>query len=128
MLTVFRQSVTVPRRVKSKTQQIQLKLIKHRLAHSSVCQGGEEHHNSRAVGKRQQKIDLLLPRFKTMESQYQKAIETLNNELQTNFAVLEQVRQAFFVRTLFCPKRKMFPFSGAHSHALTNATRRHKYF
>ena len=91
MLTVLRQSVTVTRRVKLKTQQIQVKLIKHRFAHSSVCQGGEEHHNSRAVGQRQQKIDLLLPRFKTMESQYQKAIETLNNELQTNFAVLEQV-------------------------------------
>ena len=89
MLTVLRQSVTVTRRVKLKTQQIQVKLIKHRFAHSSVCQGGEEHQLH--VGQRQQKIDLLLPRFKTMESQYQKAIETLNNELQTNFAVLEQV-------------------------------------
>ena len=110
MLTVFRQLVTVTRRVKSKTQQIQVKLIKHRLAHSSVCQGGEEHHSSRAVGQRRQKIDLLLPRFKTMESQYQKAIETLNNELQTNFAVLEQVRQAFFVRTIFVQNGKCSPF------------------
>ena len=33
-----------------------------------------------------------------------------------------------FVRTIFVQKRKMFTFSRAHSHALTNATRCHKYF
>ena len=32
------------------------------------------------------------------------------------------------VRTIFVQKRKMFIFSRAHSHALTNATRRHEYF
>ena len=40
-----------------------------------------------------------------------------------------QQRPGFiFVRTFFCPKRKMFTFSRAHSYALTNATRRHEYF
>ena len=33
-----------------------------------------------------------------------------------------------FVRSIFVQKRKMFTFSQAHSHALTNATRRHEYF
>ena len=34
----------------------------------------------------------------------------------------------FFCAHHFCPKRKMFTFSRAHSHALTNAKRRHDYF
>ena len=33
-----------------------------------------------------------------------------------------------FVRPIFVQKGKMFTFSRAHSHASTNATRRHKYF
>merc|ERR1711953_631802 len=33
-----------------------------------------------------------------------------------------------FVRTIFDQNRKMFTFSRAHSHASTNATRRHEYF
>ena len=33
-----------------------------------------------------------------------------------------------FVHAIFCPKRKMFTFSHPHSHASTNATRRHEYF
>ena len=32
-----------------------------------------------------------------------------------------------FVPTFFCPKKKMFTFSRAHSHALTNATTCHEY-
>ena len=34
----------------------------------------------------------------------------------------------YFCAHYFCPKKKMFTFSQAHSHALTNATRRHEYF
>ena len=38
------------------------------------------------------------------------------------------VTQALFLcANHFCPYRKMFPFSWAHSHTSTNATRRHKY-
>ena len=33
-----------------------------------------------------------------------------------------------FVHAIFCPKRKIFTFSRAHSHVLTNATRRQEYF
>ena len=33
-----------------------------------------------------------------------------------------------FVRTILCPKRKMFSLLRAHSHVLTNTTRRHEYF
>ena len=51
-------------------------------------------------------------------------------------AGLQSIRQVYnnntgfiFVHTIFCPSKKMFNFSRAHSHALTNAaTRRHEYF
>ena len=33
-----------------------------------------------------------------------------------------------FVHVIFGPKKKMFAFSRAHSHALTNAKNRHEYF
>ena len=33
-----------------------------------------------------------------------------------------------FVRTIFVRNRKVFTFFQAHSHASTNATRRHEYF
>ena len=36
-------------------------------------------------------------------------------------------KKAFFVYTIFCPKRKMFTFCHAQSHAATNVTRRHQY-
>ena len=38
------------------------------------------------------------------------------------------LNQAFFCAHCFCPKWKMVTFSLAHSHALTNATRRYEYF
>ena len=40
----------------------------------------------------------------------------------------EYIIRLYFSAHHFCPKRKMFTFSRAHSHALTNATRHHEYF
>ena len=41
---------------------------------------------------------------------------------------IERKTRLYFCAHHFCPKWKMFTFSQAHSHALTNATRRHEYF
>ena len=45
-----------------------------------------------------------------------------------NFRMELSMPGFIFVFTIFCPKWKMVTFSPAHSHVLTNATRRHEYF
>ena len=52
---------------------------------------------------------------------------------QTHSTGYRRINDYDYFRLDFCahhfgPKRKMFTFSRAHSHALTNATRRHEYF
>ena len=55
-------------------------------------------------------------------------IQTRKKTLLTHSLWHDDKTGFIFVRTIFCPKSKMFTFSQAHSHASTNATRRHEYF
>ena len=80
----------------------------------STVTGGPADHNSFAS----------LSHVETVEQLFDKL--NIGCELAANFDGTST--DFIFVLTICSPQRKMFTFSQAHSHTLTNAKRCHKYF
>ena len=67
-------------------------------------------------------------RRNSIATKRQSMIKLLSEDEDDDFMTNPPPPGIIFVPTIFCPKKKIFTFSQAHSHASTNATRRHEYF